>query len=241
MSHPYGPPAVSDTPKQPWWLSGWLIAVLIVPIITIPLAWVLTARRKDWPTRRRWLTVGGTAALLVVVVAVSPGKHSGSTPSQNTAAAVQTSASTSAPAAPATTSTSTQASADAVAPDTTAASTTTTSAPSAPAPTSASSARSSAPASALHPATKPTTSTKTVEPAKPSTSASAPASEHPTSSAPAAGGSCAPHTVAVCGWDVGVAPNEPGETATCKDGTDSFSATFSGTCSHHGGVEYWYK
>lgn len=238
MSHPSGPPTVSDTPEQPWWLSGWLIAALIVPIVTIPVAWVLTARRKDWPSRRRWLTMGSTAVLLVAVVAASPGKHSGSTPSQNTAAAVQTSASASAPPAPATTSTS--ASADVVAPDTTTAAPT-TSAPSAPAPTSAAAVTSSAPASAVHPATKPTTSTKTVAPAKPSTSASAPASEHPSSSAPAPSGSCAHHTVAVCGWDVGVPPVESGETATCKDGTPSFSANFSGTCSGHGGVEYWYK
>lgn len=32
-----------------------------------------------------------------------------------------------------------------------------------------------------------------------------------------------------------------GATAKCRDGTYSFSATHSGTCSHHGGVEVWYK
>jgi hypothetical protein len=31
----------------------------------------------------------------------------------------------------------------------------------------------------------------------------------------------------------------PGATALCKDGTYSFSATRSGTCSHHGGVAVW--
>lgn len=31
----------------------------------------------------------------------------------------------------------------------------------------------------------------------------------------------------------------PGATALCRDGTPSFSATHSGTCSHHGGVATW--
>src|SRR3954453_5054142 len=31
----------------------------------------------------------------------------------------------------------------------------------------------------------------------------------------------------------------PGATALCVDGTYSFSATRSGTCSHHGGVAVW--
>src|SRR4051794_2920632 len=31
----------------------------------------------------------------------------------------------------------------------------------------------------------------------------------------------------------------PGATARCNDGTYSFSATHSGTCSHHGGVAQW--
>ena len=30
-----------------------------------------------------------------------------------------------------------------------------------------------------------------------------------------------------------------GATAVCKDGTYSFSRNRSGTCSHHGGVDYW--
>ncbi|AUG76195.1 hypothetical protein CFP65_1296 [Kitasatospora sp. MMS16-BH015] len=57
----------------------------------------------------------------------------------------------------------------------------------------------------------------------------------------AAGGSCGHHTVAVCGWDVGQTPTVPNEMAECKDGTPSTSATPSGTCSHHGGVLYWFK
>lgn len=32
-----------------------------------------------------------------------------------------------------------------------------------------------------------------------------------------------------------------GATAKCADGTYSFSAHHSGTCSHHGGVAVWYK
>ena len=34
-------------------------------------------------------------------------------------------------------------------------------------------------------------------------------------------------------------PAPQGATAICKDGTYSFSATRSGTCSHHGGVAVW--
>ncbi len=29
--------------------------------------------------------------------------------------------------------------------------------------------------------------------------------------------------------------------AKCKDGTWSYSKHFSGTCSHHHGVKYWFK
>jgi hypothetical protein len=36
-----------------------------------------------------------------------------------------------------------------------------------------------------------------------------------------------------------VAGAPPGATARCNDGTYSFSATHSGTCSHHGGVSVW--
>lgn len=36
-----------------------------------------------------------------------------------------------------------------------------------------------------------------------------------------------------------VADTPPGATARCNDGTYSFSATHSGSCSHHGGVAQW--
>lgn len=36
-------------------------------------------------------------------------------------------------------------------------------------------------------------------------------------------------------------PPANGATAKCNDGTYSYSATHSGTCSHHGGVAVWYK
>ncbi|MFF3787854.1 DUF3761 domain-containing protein [Streptomyces sp. NPDC001933] len=49
---------------------------------------------------------------------------------------------------------------------------------------------------------------------------------------------CASHTTGVC--RAGIA-HPAGVTAQCKDGTYSTSKTFCGTCSHHGGVRYWYK
>jgi hypothetical protein len=36
-------------------------------------------------------------------------------------------------------------------------------------------------------------------------------------------------------------PSSTGPTALCKDGTLSYSATHSGTCSGHGGVAVWYR
>ncbi|NUQ98990.1 MAG: DUF3761 domain-containing protein [Streptomyces sp.] len=45
---------------------------------------------------------------------------------------------------------------------------------------------------------------------------------------------CAPHTVGTCAAD---SPHP----AQCQDGSYSFSASFRGTCSHHGGVRYWYQ
>ncbi|GAA1885039.1 hypothetical protein GCM10009753_11550 [Streptantibioticus ferralitis] len=49
---------------------------------------------------------------------------------------------------------------------------------------------------------------------------------------------CAHHTTGVCApW----ARHPRGATAQCKDGTFSYSAHFSGTCSHHRGVRYWFK
>lgn len=49
---------------------------------------------------------------------------------------------------------------------------------------------------------------------------------------------CAHHTTGVCRAG---SPHPRGATAKCKDGTYSYSAHFSGTCSHHHGVRYWYK
>ncbi|MHA6757038.1 DUF3761 domain-containing protein [Streptacidiphilus sp. PAMC 29251] len=49
---------------------------------------------------------------------------------------------------------------------------------------------------------------------------------------------CAHHTVGVCKAS---SPHSRGAMAKCKDGTYSYSAHFSGTCSHHKGVRYWYK
>ncbi|MET7696365.1 MULTISPECIES: DUF3761 domain-containing protein [unclassified Streptomyces] len=49
---------------------------------------------------------------------------------------------------------------------------------------------------------------------------------------------CAHHTVGTCRAN---SPHPNGATAECKDGTYSYSAHFSGTCSHHHGVKYWYR
>lgn len=49
---------------------------------------------------------------------------------------------------------------------------------------------------------------------------------------------CAPHTVGTCAAG---SPHPSGATAQCADGSYSYSAHFSGTCSHHGGVRYWYR
>ncbi|MFF3788293.1 DUF3761 domain-containing protein [Streptomyces sp. NPDC001933] len=49
---------------------------------------------------------------------------------------------------------------------------------------------------------------------------------------------CAPHTTGVCRAS---SAHPAGATAECKDGTVSYAAKFRGTCSHHGGVRYWYK
>ncbi|NUR59735.1 MAG: DUF3761 domain-containing protein [Catenulispora sp.] len=73
------------------------------------------------------------------------------------------------------------------------------------------------------------------------TPASAPATTRSSSAPAELSGTCAHHTVGSCGWTVGVPPIEVGETATCKDGSASFSPHPSGTCAGNGGVEYWYK
>jgi hypothetical protein len=36
-------------------------------------------------------------------------------------------------------------------------------------------------------------------------------------------------------------PHPSGAMAECKDGTISYSGSFSGTCSGHSGVRYWYQ
>lgn len=56
--------------------------------------------------------------------------------------------------------------------------------------------------------------------------------------AAAATAHCAHHTVGICKAS---SPHPKGATAKCWDGTYSYSAHFSGTCSHHHGVRYWYK
>jgi hypothetical protein len=58
------------------------------------------------------------------------------------------------------------------------------------------------------------------------------------SSGGSSGATCAPHTVGTCAAD---SPHPAGATAKCNDGSYSYSAHFSGTCSHHKGVRYWYK
>jgi len=58
----------------------------------------------------------------------------------------------------------------------------------------------------------------------------------PTTQAPVA--MCASHTVGTCAAG---SPHPAGAMAQCKDTTYSYSAHFQGTCSRHGGVEYWYQ
>ncbi|WP_225448480.1 DUF3761 domain-containing protein [Streptacidiphilus sp. P02-A3a] len=55
---------------------------------------------------------------------------------------------------------------------------------------------------------------------------------------PAATTGCAHHTTGTCDPR---ARHPKGATAECRDHTFSFSAHFSGTCSHHKGVLYWFK
>lgn len=54
----------------------------------------------------------------------------------------------------------------------------------------------------------------------------------------AVGQQCAHHTVGTCRAN---SPHPHGATAQCRDGTYSYSKHFSGTCSHHHGVKYWYR
>lgn len=67
-----------------------------------------------------------------------------------------------------------------------------------------------------------------------------PAAPAPVAPAPApAPVAPAPAPVAPVPAPAPVAPG--GATAKCNDGSYSYSATHSGTCSHHGGVAIWYK
>jgi hypothetical protein len=49
---------------------------------------------------------------------------------------------------------------------------------------------------------------------------------------------CAAHTVGTCAAD---SPHPAGAMAQCNDGAYSYSSSFRGTCSRHGGVMYWYQ
>ncbi|MET7605821.1 hypothetical protein ABZU45_37120 [Streptomyces avermitilis] len=53
-----------------------------------------------------------------------------------------------------------------------------------------------------------------------------------------AAATCARHTTGVCTAN---SPHPRGATATCKDGTWSYSAHPRDTSSHHRGVKYWYR
>lgn len=161
--------------------------------------------------------IAGIFGIGVIGALVSPGK--GSTTVSVSRASATLSATASPSATPSTASPSPSPS-PTTAPPTSAAPTTV--APTTQAP---------APAPTTHAAAVPTE-------AAPAPTQAAPA---PTTAAAAPAGSCAPHTTGACGWDAGVPPQSSGETATCNDGTVSYSAHFSGTCSHHHGVEYWYK
>jgi hypothetical protein len=57
-------------------------------------------------------------------------------------------------------------------------------------------------------------------------------------SRPAATAGCAHHTTGTCNLK---ARHPKGATAQCRDHTFSFSKHFSGTCSYHRGVLYWFK
>ncbi|MEV6208895.1 DUF3761 domain-containing protein [Kitasatospora sp. NPDC051914] len=73
------------------------------------------------------------------------------------------------------------------------------------------------------------------------TAAPARTTSRPAAAPTTAAGHCARHTTGACGWDAGLRPISSSQMAECKDGTPSYSANFSGTCSGHGGVRYWFK
>ncbi|MEV6979175.1 hypothetical protein [Kitasatospora sp. NPDC093806] len=112
--------------------------------------------------------------------------------------------------------------------------------PGAAAPTTAAAApTTAAPSPTTPPAAAPAPPVPTPTKAAPAPTAE-PSSE-PAAAAPAPGGTCAHHTVGLCGWDHGQTPTVPDQMAVCKDGTSSTSKTASGTCSKHDGVQYWFK
>ncbi|MFE0512836.1 DUF3761 domain-containing protein [Streptomyces sp. NPDC058964] len=52
---------------------------------------------------------------------------------------------------------------------------------------------------------------------------------------------CVHHTTGLCGWTHHKKPKDKYETAKCKDASLSYSRHSQGTCSHHHGVQYWFK
>ncbi|MFJ3311006.1 DUF3761 domain-containing protein [Streptomyces sp. NPDC086549] len=52
---------------------------------------------------------------------------------------------------------------------------------------------------------------------------------------------CVHHTTGLCGWTHHKTPRDKYETAKCKDASVSYSRHSQGTCSHHHGVQYWFK
>ncbi|MFB7678524.1 PASTA domain-containing protein, partial [Kitasatospora purpeofusca] len=109
--------------------------------------------------------------------------------------------------------------------------------PGAAAPTTAAPSSTTPPAAAPAPSAPPVPTPTKAAPAP----TAAPSSEPAAAAAPAPGGTCAHHTVGLCGWDHGQTPTVPDQMAVCKDGTPSTSKTPSGTCSKHDGVQYWFK
>ncbi|MER5861996.1 hypothetical protein [Kitasatospora sp. NPDC002040] len=87
------------------------------------------------------------------------------------------------------------------------------------------------------------TPTRTGTPARSVVPAPAPttATASPTTADPTRGGTCARHTTGECGWDHGLTPTVPGQTAVCRNGDISDAANFRGTCSKNGGVRYWFR
>ncbi|WP_246036104.1 DUF3761 domain-containing protein [Sinomonas susongensis] len=75
--------------------------------------------------------------------------------------------------------------------------------------------------------------------AAPAPAPAAPA--QPVAPAPAPAAPAQPDPAPAAPAPAPVAPAPAGAMAKCNDGTLSYSATHSGTCSHHGGVAIWYR